>query len=79
MAMLIYLEHFYIFKLIQKTIVVFTFSTFAGVLVGTVSTLSSILAGCAGTLVDVHLTQTPRKPCICMEENTGLKFVSIIV
>lgn len=43
-------------KLQHKSIVWFTFSTFAGVLIGTIGTLSSILAGGAGTLVNVHLT-----------------------
>lgn len=57
-----------------NNIVCFTFGTFAGVLVGTVSTLRSVLARSAGTLVDVHLTQTPRKTWICIEQNTGFNF-----
>lgn len=51
----------------KKNVVWFTLSTFAGVLVGTICALSSILAGGAGTLVNVHLTQIPRKTCIWIE------------
>lgn len=43
-----------------------TFGTFTSVLVGSVSAFSSILAGCTSTLVNIHLTQTPWKPCRCI-------------
>lgn len=77
MAVFIWRETRTIGKTLQeKSIVWFTFSTFAGVLVGTICTLSSILAGGAGTLVDVHLTQTPRETCIYIEQNTDLNFFS---
>lgn len=59
-----------------KVIVWCTFSTFAGVLVGTIGTLCSILTRRAGALINVHLTQTPRKTCRCIEQNREFNFSS---